>query len=177
MKWTTVLLAALVLVIASPGPVRAQKAGPEALQPLVGEYVLVDRKIAVERRDAGIDKVVDELNFFIRGIARSRLSDGNPIPKTLRIERDGSKMTVTWDGQPSMAVLDGKAVTVEGTSGDPLQMTLKQSGEHLKQRFVGEQGGKENFFRRTKNGAVVTVRIFSERLPADVVYQLKFRRK
>lgn len=177
MKWTTTFLAIVALTMTHPGSAFAQPTGPEALQPLVGDYVIVGRNKAIERRDASIEKVVDELNFFIRSIARNRLRDGNPVPKSLSIEQSGSKMTIRFDGEEWTAVVGGNPVKGTGSSGDPVKMTLRQRGTQLSQRFDGEEGGKENVFRRTKDGVVVKARVFSDRLPSDVVYQLQFRRK
>ena len=171
MRWRTLFLAMLVVLASAVNP------GPAELEPLVGDYLLTGRTDVTKQRDESIDVVVGQMNALVRGIARSRLREGNPIPTRLSIQQAESRMTVNFDGAPQTAVVDGDPITTKSRSGDPLKMTFQQRGTTLVQRFVGKNGGRENIFRAHGDRLTVDVRVFSRRLPEDVVFQLKFERQ
>ena len=170
MKWMALFVMTLVLFSGAAHPDLGK------LEPLVGDYVLKERTKATQQRDASIESVVQRLSILVRGIARKRLREGNAIPSRLSIQQDGSKMTIGFDGSPWTGAVGGRAVPTVSERGDPLKMTLIQKGTTLTQRFVGEDGGRENVFRAHDDRLTVDVRVFSDRLPADVVYRLEFAR-
>lgn len=124
-----------------------------------------------------VDTATEEMNFVVRGIARDRLKKTNRAPETIELSRQGEQLTVVIDGRRYEGVLDAKPVTVTGITGDDVEMTYRIAGDQLLQTFRGEDGGRENAFRLVDSDTVVMdVRVFSPRLPADILYSLTYRR-
>jgi hypothetical protein len=128
--------------------------------------------------DAAIERVVDEFSFVLRPIVRSRLKEANPIIGRVCVARHDDRVTVTLDERKYGASLNGKPVKVTGITGDELQMRFKLGKTALWQTFEGTDGGRINGFTPTQPGHFVTkVRVFSERLPKDLIYKLTYRRE
>lgn len=153
-------------------------AGTEELEPLVGNYAIISPTQAAVARDQSIEEVVQQMNVIVRQIARGRLREGNPIPSELNIQRNGAEFMVSFDAVKRTATVDGASVSATSARGEPLQMTFHQQGATLAQRFVGNDGGRENLLRLQSDDRItVDVRVFSHRLPGDVTYSLEFQRQ
>ncbi len=124
-----------------------------------------------------VDRATEDMNLIARGIARSRLKETNRAPETIELRREGDRLTVVIDGRRYEGLLDAPPITVKGITGDEVAMTFRISGDQLLQTFRGEDGGRENAFSLVDATTVVMdVRVFSPRLPADIVYALTYRR-
>jgi hypothetical protein len=148
-----------------------------AIDPFVGVY----RFSGGEREKQGIadaiDDVVSEMNILARGIARDRLTESNRAPSVLEVQRDGRRITVTFDDRTYTADLDGPAVDVTGSTGDPLKLTYRLRGDKLVQDFKGERGGRINTFSTDGEGTIrVQVKVHSTKLPKPLVYRLSFEK-
>lgn len=124
-----------------------------------------------------VDRATEDMNLIARGIARSRLKETNRAPETIELTRDGDRLTVFIDARRYEGALDAAPVIVTGITGDEVAMTFRVAGGQLLQTFRGEDGGRENAFTLVDaNTVALDVRVFSPRLPADVVYTLTYRR-
>lgn len=124
-----------------------------------------------------VDRATEDMNIIARGIARRRLKESNRAPETIELRREGDRLTVVIDGRRYEGFLDAAPITVKGITGDEVAMTFRISGDQLVQTFRGEDGGRENAFSLVDATTVVMdVRVFSPRLPADIVYALTYRR-
>ena len=94
--------AALVLVSFLPGDGQAQAQDPK-LERLVGVYRFVGGHKEVREVERAIDEAVDEMNVFIRGIARRRLKEPNLPTDEVRISAQSDLITVARSGQPSIS--------------------------------------------------------------------------
>jgi hypothetical protein len=119
--------------------------------------------------------VVEEINFFVRGIARDRLRDANQIPSRIVIRRDGRTIIVSQDDRTQAAELGGPPVQVKGSAGDDLRLTYRARDGRLVQSFEGERGSRINTFFIDESGRMrVDVVVRSPRLPKDLRYRLSF---
>lgn len=122
-----------------------------------------------------VDAATEAMNFIARGIARNRLKETNRVPSRIELSRRRGQLTVVIDGRRYTGPLDGTPVTVTGLTGDEVEMTYGADGADLIQTFRGEDGGRENTFQLLDEQTVALgVRVFSQRLPADVFYSLTY---
>lgn len=168
----------VVAEVAAPRTVAPAPAAAVSDDPLVGRLRFDggagERALVVER----IEAATAEMSFIVRGIARGRLEETNRAPDAIELSRQGDVMTVVIDGRRYAAPFDGAPVTVTGVGGDEVALTYRRDGDRLVQTFRGEDGGRENVFRFVDAETVVLeVRVFSERLPADLRYSLTYRRQ
>lgn len=171
------ILPALVLLTA--GQVAGAESGPglALVDSLAGEYRHVGGEADHARIMKAIDEVADSANWFIRGLMRSRLKESNTIAEEITIDRSGEKVQITYNGPTRTNKIGAPAVRIVAGSGDELDYTLSARGSRLIQRFEGERGGRINSFRLDGSMLIVRVTIFSKRLPQNVVYELRYRRK
>ena len=125
--------------------------------------------------EAGVKKV----NFVIRSMARSRLTNVNPAVKRVAIERANDAITVTFDERkPVRMPTDGSTIKWTREDGQIYDVQLQQKDEQLVQTFKNEEGQRTNTYKLSPDGKTLTleVELRSERLPEPVRYQLTFAR-
>ena len=98
-----ILLAVIALVSWAPGgTAQAEASDPEPF-PLLGTYRFAGGLEETQKVERAIDEAVDEMNLFIRGIARRRLREPNLPTDELRISLGGDTITVARTGQPKVS--------------------------------------------------------------------------
>ncbi len=143
-----------------------------------GEYRYSGGEAQRAARDAAIDRVVSDMNFLVRGIARSRLKKATAIASAMSIAREGDQLVVSIDGRRYAAPLDGKGVEVQNADGDKLTLTHREKGGRIEQTFRSKDGGRKNGLRcDAENKLELNVTVFSPRLPHELKYRLSYRRK
>jgi hypothetical protein len=148
----------------------------QVLDKVVGEYQHSGGRSAEDEVREAIERVVRQMSWFSRAIARRRLRASNEIPQTLRIERDGERVTIAFDGRERKVSVGGPPISVDGIHGDDLRYSLEIRGATLVQRFDDGGSGRINEFRADGDAVMVKVRVYSDRLPKDVVYELRYVR-
>jgi len=130
-----------------------------------------DVKAAVERSAA-------EFNFFIRGIARSRLTKANPVPQKVRIAYTDNDVSVQLDAAPPVvAPRDGRKVTWTRDDGAKFDLTARTENGALSQSFKGEDGARTNLYKLRPDGKLaMEVTLTSPRLDKPLTYTLVFTR-
>ncbi len=129
-------------------------------------------------RDA-IEKAVEQLNWVIRGIGRSRLEAVTKIPPAVRYEVGSSTIKMTYFGRPTMeAPADGSFVSRTDPQGKPMQVSFSIKGDTLVQIFKGENGVRTNKVSVSEDGSRLTVRVSikSNRLQDPLKYKLTYKR-
>jgi hypothetical protein len=127
-------------------------------------------------RDA-IEGLVAQLGAVIRGVARDKLTETNPVFEKVVIERKGGALVLTYGSLTNTCNLDGSASDVDGIDGSALKCKLSMQGDALVQRLEGSRGGRVNTFTIGKNGRLsMKTRIHSKMMPADLRYTLTFAR-
>ncbi len=163
-----------VLASAATPAVAADRKGVDAL---VGVYRHGGGQAEQDALESAVDGVVSEMNILVREIARKRLLASNNIPTALTVVKDGATVTISFDERVYTAMIDGPAVNVIGSTGDPLKMTLRVRGGKLVQHFVGDKGARTNTMRRSDDGLHLAVVVESESLPRALSYELTFARR
>jgi hypothetical protein len=173
----TTASAGLTLAGAPPSepPVTAAANDVETVDRFAGRYRHAGGERERKARDDAIDDVVDDMNFIVRGIARSRLREANPIAKSLGIAKKGKMLTITFDKRHYTGPIDGRTVKVVGVTGDEVSMRFQISNGRIRQIFQGDDGGRVNDFSLDGEGRVaLSVRVHSDKLPKDLRYQLTY---
>lgn len=133
---------------------------------------------AVISRDAAIEKVVSEMFFLVRPIARERLRASNVIVGSLAIVVTPATIRVTRDGVLLESPRDGTEVrwtAPDGRTYDVSQRVDESSG--LEQRFRGPDGTRVNALTPTNDGGVsLGVTVTSPKLPIPLHYTLAYER-
>jgi hypothetical protein len=165
MLW--VLLAGLVV---------GQAESASIVDRLVGEWHHSGGPQAEREIENAVERAIDSMSFLSRGIARRRLLAASRIPQSLRIARDGDLVKIVFDDRERRSRIGTAPIKVIGSSGDELDYTVRIEDEALVQRFEGESGGRINTLYRQDEVIIVKVTIHSVRLPANVVYKLRYTR-
>ncbi|NUQ77964.1 MAG: hypothetical protein HUU21_30895 [Polyangiaceae bacterium] len=171
-----ILLAAGVASIATVFPRELLAAPSDTLSPFLGSFRHAGGDKEREARDKAIDAVVDEMNIFVRGIARDKLKSSNAIPAALKISADASALTIALDNRVYTAPLDGRSVKVTGITGDKLDLRYRVTEGRIEQNFKGDERGRVNTYSIEGDKVVMQVRIYASQLPKDVKYKLTYKR-
>lgn len=172
------LIAAVALAAAAwmPG---ARASDPIDL--LVGDYRFVGGEKETREVERAIDEAVDEMNVFIRGIARRRLKEPNMPTETLQISADEGMIAVARSGQPTIsAPASGKPITWKNPrNGNELEVTHRiKSDGNLEQKLVGDRGVSTNSFSLRADGRMLmTTTVKAEKLPSDIRFSTTYARK
>lgn len=160
-------------------PVQLTEPQRETVARFVGSWQQVsgeeDQAAAIE----AVSAVTAEMNGLIRGVAQSRLEESVKIDATLEIAEAEGILTITRSGRttPFMAPADGKVFDTVNEEGDEAKGSLKIDGDAIVTRVETEQGGGERTYRVVADGQLeISTRIFSPRLPGDVVYVAHYSR-
>lgn len=146
---------------------------------LAGAYRYVGGKKQRELLDARIEEVVDELNFFVRSIARRRMKHANQIPSLLEISTIGDKLRVDIPGlRPIVSEADGRTFVWRDQYGEDVKVRQRIVGRTLTQHFQGKDGARDISYRLSSDGQRLwfSVTISSRWLPFPLQYQLSYRR-
>ncbi len=146
------LVSLAVTVLASPwapeGTPQAKASDPELL-PLLGTYRFAGGQEETQEVERAIDEAVEEMNVFIRGIARRRLQEPNLPTDELRISLGGDMITIARTGQPKVsAPATGKRVPWRNPrNGNELEVShrITPAGA-LEQKLVGDRGDVDERF-------------------------------
>lgn len=185
---TRVALAALLLGTACRSseaapvqhqPVELDQAQRETVARFVGQWKHAggedDRSAALD----AVSSVTAEMSGLIRGMAQSRLEESVRIDGTLEIAEADGILTITRSErpQPFTAPANGQAFDTVNEEGDEARGSLRIDGYTLVTRIETDQGGGERTYAIDPLGQLeITTRIFSPRLPADVVYVARYAR-
>lgn len=177
----TTCVVSLLVAASSWGPARAAEALQPEIETLVGVYRFAGGPSESREVERAIDDAVDEMNVFVRGIARRRLKEPNLPTEELRIVLEEDRITVVRTGQPPIsAPADGKPVTWRNPKhGNELQVTHRvTSVGALQQVLVGERGVSTNLFVISDDGRLrVRTTIEADLLPSTVRFSATYARK
>jgi hypothetical protein len=128
-------------------------------------------------RRAAIDRGIDSLFFAIRGIARSRLSDGTKIDPWVAFSFDAEKLRVRAPSATTVSPANGTAV--DYVSGDDrTKLTQRFTAGKITQVFDAGQGWRRNEWVLSSDARKLwlTVTVSSPKLTRAVVYTLTYER-
>jgi opacity protein-like surface antigen len=163
-------LAAALVAAAAPADLAAQAQ-------IAGTYVYV-----AERSD-DVRKAIEEgtarMNFVTRRVARGRLENTNAAYQRAVIAQTGGNISITFDARkPVVSPASGAAVKWTREDGEVFDVTTTVAGNRLTQRYVAEDGTRENVFTFNDDGTMtIAVTITSGRIPAPIRYTLAYRKQ
>lgn len=174
------VLAVLLLATASVSLGRAQT-GTEAApsSSLSGRWVLAASVRSVEsRRDAAVERVTDQMSIFARGIAGRRLRAGMPVPPGIEVSGEGASFRAKVGDYDLNFPADGSRHPMTDPFGEDLSSSQTFRNGQLRQVMRSEGGTLTHVLQLSGDGLTLTltVRVGSPRLPADVVYRVRYRR-
>lgn len=126
-------------------------------------------------RDKAIDDVVSGMSVFSRGIAKGKLVDSNPIAEEVSVAGANGKLKVSMDEREYAAPIDGQPAKVKGITGDEMDMHFKIAAD-LEQTFAAEGRGRVNTFHIDGDKLTIMVKVHSDQLPKELVYELTYKR-
>jgi hypothetical protein len=174
MSRAPVRLMAVALALAGAGVVHADDI-PETY---IGTYRYAGGQSQREALSREIDRVADQLGFFIRGIARGRMHNEIRPEQKISIARDGGEVTFQFDDRPPI-VCDGgwhPAVGANDETGTG-RCTFTRGQLRYNERY--DDGRSNHALALSGDGRTLrmAVRISHPRLPDDVRYRLTYRRR
>lgn len=169
------ILLALLALVALPAAARAQAAEGPSL-----EGTFVYDAGASDPVEPVINAVTDEVNVFLRRIARGRLK---------RTNRPYQKVVVRYTPARVSIAMDARAPIETPANGTPVDWTRPEDGEKLRvstewengkieQTFQAKDGKRVNVYSLTPDGRgmILQVTVTSPRLPKPLTYTLRYRR-
>lgn len=143
----------------------------------VGRYTFAGGEAQRSALRDAIEELVAQLNAMIRGVARGKLAETNPVFETIAIERKGGQLVLSYGDHTNACNLDGSGSDVEGIDGSSLTCRLSMQGDALVHRVDGSRGGRVNTLTLGKGGRLtMSTRVHSKLMPADLRYTLTFAR-
>ena len=143
-------------------PVRGDAESAEAPLPAVsahppvsafaGEFRWVEDAEEAGGIERAIEGVVSGVNFLVRGLARSRLSDANGVKTDLEIGVDEGGVMIAFGEGRLAAPIDGAPIERTNPHGEPVTIRHRLEGRSLVQTIEGEQGGQTRVFRLLPDG-------------------------
>ena len=155
----------------------AGRADDDAVAAFLGTYRHAGGDQERKLRDKAIDDVVAGMSIIVRGIARDKLKEANPIAEVLTFAATAKDLTVKMDARAYTGPRDGGRVKVKGITGDELEMRYEIRAGRIDQIFVGEDKGRMNGFTLAEGVVAMRVRVHSTQLPKDLVYKLTYAKK
>ncbi|MDB5216260.1 MAG: hypothetical protein JWO86_4187 [Myxococcaceae bacterium] len=128
-------------------------------------------------RLAAIDRGIDSLFFMIRGIARSRLSDGTKIDPWVNFSFDAEKIRVRVPTSSHVSPLNGAPIEV-GSGDDRSKLIQRLAKGKVTQVFIAGEGRRMNEWALSPDARtlLLTVTVSSPKLTRPVVYKLTYTR-
>jgi hypothetical protein len=170
---------ALALPIGLGAENTAVASEPAVGQQFHGSYKYTGGSKQKAKIDVAIDKATEDMFPGIRGLARSRIREGNKAWPRTEITVAGKFIKIEQVGHRAVtAPSNGIGVPVRSKHGDRAKVTHTVKGGKLIQKLVSDDGGRSNTYKLSEDGKTLqlTVRIWSDRLPQDVVYHLTYTR-
>lgn len=172
-----VSLGILALSALGPSPSRTQT---PSLDHFEGRFTHIRARQELRAMDTAINGVVDQMNIFIREIARGEVHRRvNPERRIELALLNPETMTLKMDDWGPVRVRVGASGRrVRGADGEEMNLTLHFADGRLVQRGSTDRGSRTNVFTLSpdRERLSMRVRIRSDQLPDDIQYQLTYRR-
>lgn len=128
-------------------------------------------------RRAAIDRGIDSLFFAIRGIARSRLSEGTKIDPWVAFSFDTQTIRVRATSTDAMSPASGELVDF-GSASDGTKLSQRVTGNKVTQMFVTGEGRRVNEWTLSPDASTLSLKVTvsSPKLSHPVVYTLTYER-
>lgn len=173
----TVCLGVVAFAAFAPSPSRTQT---RDLQSFAGRYVHTGTRSELRAMGSAIDRVVDQMNIFVREIARGEVHRRvNPERRIAIQVLDHSTLTVAMDDWgPIRLTVGGAPRQTRDPGGEPTEVSVRFADGRLVHRTQNPRGSRTNVFTLSPDGELLSmqVRIASDQLPDSIRYRLTYRR-
>ncbi len=172
--FSALVLAALVLAAVPSGFARAEERPLAALE---GRWELVDpaRQKRIVRRE--VDRVIDQMSFLVRGIARGRARREIRPPERLVLALSGrDRVDLRFGEKPAQRCrTDGRPRRAPDADA---AVSCRVDGDKLVRRSARDDGAQLATLWADPDGETlrVAIRIDSHHLPDTIEYELVYRR-
>jgi hypothetical protein len=127
--------------------------------------------------EAAIDDATEGMSPLIRGVARRRLREANPIIDELGFSLRGDPLRASYVGGRIIETpASGEAVDWVDPFGDTVKVSQRWSDRELVQHMSDGNGSRTSVYRFSDDGRRMTmsVKIESPRLPKPISYRLDY---
>lgn len=167
------ILTVALLWVTSPNAGFAE----DAQQSLSGVYTFDAAES--QNPNTAIDASVAEMNFLIRGLAKSRLLKTNKPSKQITIHFSGPQVTVQYDDRPPLTTpTNGVPIQWNPENNASIEVTTEVAQGALNQTFKTSEGQRANHYVLSKDNKTLylNVLISSPWLKSPIQYQLSYKR-
>ncbi len=158
----------------------ATAAEAQELADFEGTYVYAGGSSQRSAFGAAIDKVVDQMNALVRGIARDRLHSRVKIEPRMSFRVQGDGLRIVHEPLPPRLVsFDNEPLHMRNRAGDRIAVTYRRSGWAFTETIRSGRSSQVNTYRFASGGGRLTfaAAISSPLLPAAIRYSLTYRRR
>lgn len=145
-----------------------------------GRYVLGADRHELHGMEQAIDRVVDQMNLFIREIARGEIHRRISAEQRIHLDITGEDaMSIALDDWGPIEVdVNGRPRQVRGAAGDDVRFSVRYQDGRLTAHTASPRGSRTNVFTLSPDASrlQMSVRITSDQLPADIRYRLTYHR-
>lgn len=130
--------------------------------------------------EGAIDEATEDMNAMIRGVARRRLREANPVLEDIGFSLGGDPLRASYVGGRIIETpASGAAVDWVDPFGDTVKVSQRWSDRELVQHMFDDDGSRTNVYRFSEDGQRMTmsVTIESPRLPKAIRYRLEYRKR
>lgn len=127
--------------------------------------------------EQAIDDATEDMSSLIRGVARRRLREANPIIDELGFSLGGDPLRASYiGGRIIESPASGTPVDWVDQFGESIEVSQRWSDRELVQHMVGEGGSRTNVYRFSEDGKSMTMSVTIEapRLPKPIRYRLEY---
>lgn len=125
--------------------------------------------------DAAVDSVVSEMNFFIRGFARSALEKETVVCQQWQFQSDAQQFTWQCDEQAPVTLMMSGETPLKGDDDRDILGTFQQADGRIETTLASERGVRTNVWQMTGAGHLsYTATLESEKLPKPLTWTLTY---
>lgn len=142
-KRAAICVSSMVLALTAQQTAAAESPDGATESPLSATYEFVGGETETKAVEQAIDTAVEELNVFIRGLARRRLRDANLPASKLVISVGEKEATVDQSGRPPItAPIDAAPIEWKNPNNGNVLLVSSAlpSNRTLEQRLKGDRG-------------------------------------
>lgn len=145
--------------------------------PIDGDWQLQSPSNTQATLDEAVDTVVKEMNFFIRGFARSALEKEAVVCQQWQMQSDVKHFTWQCDDQAPVTISRIGAMSLKGDDDRTITATMRETGGRVETTLVSERGKRTNIWQLNSSEELAyTAVLESEKLPKPLQWTLIYRR-
>ena len=137
--------------------------------------------VAQARRtvEGAVDRAVNAMNFFLRGVARPMIRDNTPVNEEIELRfRTQQSLYVRFDHRANYTSELARTRTVQTPDGDPMRLTQRFRDNNLEQVFQADNGTRWNVFTILPDGRMrMSATTQGEMMPQPLRFSLTYRRR